>query len=62
MATMGTFDIAATVDQVSVKGIGEKYISLSSPVLSALNRQLEFVTYTNTVFHPNTADLGKFMF
>lgn len=60
MATMGTFDIAATVDQVSVKGIGEKHMSLSSQVLSALNRQLQFVTYTNTVFHPNTADFVQF--
>lgn len=32
---------------------------LSSPLLSALNRQLQFVTYTNTVFHPKTADTGK---
>ncbi|MED6258508.1 hypothetical protein ATANTOWER_008371 [Ataeniobius toweri] len=59
-ATLGTFDIAATVDRVSVKGMGEKNISLSSPDLSALNRQLQFVTYTNTMFHPKTADLVQF--
>ncbi|KAM4738258.1 beta-1,4 N-acetylgalactosaminyltransferase 1a [Anableps anableps] len=59
-ATMGTFDVAATVDRVSVKGVGEKHISLSSPVLSALNRQLQFITYTNTVFHPKTADSVQF--
>uniref|UniRef100_A0A7N9AYE8 Beta-1,4 N-acetylgalactosaminyltransferase n=1 Tax=Mastacembelus armatus TaxID=205130 RepID=A0A7N9AYE8_9TELE len=59
-ATLGTFDVAATVDRVSVKGEGEKHIILSSPRLSALNRQLQFVTYTNTVFHPKTADTVEF--
>ncbi|XP_028266539.1 beta-1,4 N-acetylgalactosaminyltransferase 1a [Parambassis ranga] len=55
-ASLGAFDVAATVDGVSIKGEGEKYMTLSSPRLSALNRQLQFVTYTNTVFHPKTAD------
>nr|XP_019944347.1 PREDICTED: beta-1,4 N-acetylgalactosaminyltransferase 1-like isoform X1 [Paralichthys olivaceus] len=59
-ATLGTFDVAATVDSVSVKGEGEKHMILSSPVLSALNRQLQFVTYRNTVFHPKTADTVEF--
>ncbi|KAM4570406.1 beta-1,4 N-acetylgalactosaminyltransferase 1a [Fundulus diaphanus] len=59
-ATLGTFDVAATVDRVSVRGMGEKHISMSSPDLSALNRQLQFVTYTNTVFHPKTADSVQF--
>uniref|UniRef100_UPI0037E9639A beta-1,4 N-acetylgalactosaminyltransferase 1a n=1 Tax=Semicossyphus pulcher TaxID=241346 RepID=UPI0037E9639A len=59
-ATLGTFDVAATVDRVSLKGAGEKHIVLSSPLLSALNRQLQFVTYTNTVFHPKTADTIQF--
>lgn len=58
-ATLGTFDVAATVDQVSITGEGEKHVTLSSPLLSALNRQLQFVTYTNTVFHPKTADTGR---
>ena len=58
-ATLGTFDVAATVDGVSVKGEGEKHMIVSSPLLSNLNRQLQFVTYTNTVFHPKTADTGK---
>lgn len=34
-------------------------MSLSSSLLLNLNRQLQFVTYTNTMFHPNTADTGK---
>ncbi|XP_029291160.1 beta-1,4 N-acetylgalactosaminyltransferase 1a isoform X2 [Cottoperca gobio] len=59
-ATLGTFNVAATVDKVSVKGEGEKHMMLSSPLLSSLNRQLQFVTYTNTVFHPKTADTVKF--
>nr|XP_057911244.1 beta-1,4 N-acetylgalactosaminyltransferase 1 isoform X3 [Doryrhamphus excisus] len=32
------------------------HMSLSSDVLTNLNRQLQFVTYTNTIFHPSTAD------
>ncbi|XP_071332295.1 beta-1,4 N-acetylgalactosaminyltransferase 1a [Trachinotus anak] len=59
-AKLGTFDVAATVDNVSVKGHGEQHMILSSPLLFALNRQLQFVTYRNTVFHPKTADTVKF--
>ncbi|CAJ1085218.1 beta-1%2C4 N-acetylgalactosaminyltransferase 1a isoform X3 [Xyrichtys novacula] len=59
-ATLGTFDVAATVDRVYVTGVGEKQMTVWSPVLSALNRQLQFVTYTNTVFHPRTADTIQF--
>ena len=57
---MGTFDIAAFVDDVTMKGEGEMQMALSSRYLSALNRQLQFVTYTNTLFHPNTADTGEY--
>ncbi|KAM6924870.1 beta-1,4 N-acetylgalactosaminyltransferase 1a [Xenentodon cancila] len=59
-ATLGTFDVAASVDKVSIKGTGEKNMTLSSPHLNALNRQLQFVTYTSTVFHPRTADSIQF--
>ncbi|XP_061592143.1 beta-1,4 N-acetylgalactosaminyltransferase 1a [Cololabis saira] len=59
-ATLGTFDVAATVDKVSIKGLREKKMTLSSPQLTALNRQLQFVTYTSTVFHPRTADSIQF--
>lgn len=58
-ATMGTFNTAALVDGVKVKGEGEMHISFMSRSLSSLNRQLEFVTYTNTLIHPNTADVGE---
>ncbi|KAM3617346.1 uncharacterized protein V6R79_005169 [Siganus canaliculatus] len=59
-ATLGTLDVAATVDGVSIEGSGEKHMILSSSSLSSLNRQLQFVTYTNTVFHPKTADTVQF--
>lgn len=57
-AALGTFDVAATVDKVLVEGDGQSHMTLTSSLLSALNRQLQFVTYTNTVFHPKTADTG----
>ncbi|CAN9516126.1 unnamed protein product [Ophioblennius macclurei] len=59
-ATLGTFDVAATVESVAIGGSGEKRMTLTSPRLAALNRQLQFVTYTSTVFHPRTADTVQF--
>ncbi|XP_078057179.1 beta-1,4 N-acetylgalactosaminyltransferase 1-like [Mustelus asterias] len=59
-ANLGTFDVAAEVDGVKVKGEGEMHLSLSSSHADNLNRQLQFVTYTNTVFNPNTADTVLF--
>ncbi|KAM9321682.1 beta-1,4 N-acetylgalactosaminyltransferase 1 [Gastrophryne carolinensis] len=58
--TIGTFDVAAEVDSVTVKGAGEKQMILSSHLLDNLNRQLQLVSYTNTIFHPNTADIVQF--
>lgn len=51
--------MAAEVDGVRIKGDGETHMTLSSSVLVHLNRQLQFVTYTNTLFHPSTADTGE---
>ncbi|XP_043362509.1 beta-1,4 N-acetylgalactosaminyltransferase 1 isoform X3 [Dermochelys coriacea] len=59
-ATLGTFDVAAVVEGVKAQGEGETRLSLSSDQLDNLNRQLQFVTYTNTLFHPNTADTVQF--
>ncbi|KAJ8017052.1 hypothetical protein DPEC_G00013750 [Dallia pectoralis] len=59
-ATLGTFDVSATVDGVSVDMVGEMHVRLSSATLSSLNRQLQFITYTNTVFHSRTADTVQF--
>ncbi|XP_061894007.1 beta-1,4 N-acetylgalactosaminyltransferase 1 isoform X1 [Entelurus aequoreus] len=55
-ASLGTLNVAAEVDGVEIRGDGETRMSLSSGLLSKLNRQLQFVTYTNTLFHPDTAD------
>nr|XP_013808127.1 PREDICTED: beta-1,4 N-acetylgalactosaminyltransferase 2 [Apteryx mantelli mantelli] len=43
-----------------VLGEGEPQLSLAAARLDHLNRQLQFVTYTNTLFHPNTADIVQF--
>ncbi|XP_069826446.1 beta-1,4 N-acetylgalactosaminyltransferase 1 isoform X2 [Dendropsophus ebraccatus] len=58
--TMGTFDVAAEVDSVTIKGTGGKQITLSSILLDNMNRQLQLISYTNTMFHPNTADTVRF--
>lgn len=58
-ATLGTLNVAAEVEAVKIKGDGEMHMTLSSSQLPNLNRQLQFVTYTNTLFHPSTADTGK---
>lgn len=55
-ASLGTFDVAAEVDEVTVEGAGQMHLSLSSAQVDNLNRQLQFITYTNTIFNPNTAD------
>lgn len=55
--TLGTLNVAAEVDGVKIKGDGEMHMTLSSSLLPNLNRQLQFVTYTNTLFHPSTVDM-----
>ncbi|KAM9523603.1 beta-1,4 N-acetylgalactosaminyltransferase 1-like isoform 3-T6 [Salvelinus alpinus] len=59
-STLGTLNVAAEVEGVKVKGDGEMHMTLTSSLLSNLNRQLQFVTYTNTLFHPSTADTVQF--
>lgn len=56
---MGTLNVAAEVNGVKIIGDGEMHMTLSSSLLPNLNRQLQFVTYTNTLFHPSTADTGE---
>ncbi|XP_071990952.1 beta-1,4 N-acetylgalactosaminyltransferase 1 isoform X1 [Engystomops pustulosus] len=58
--TLGTLNVAAEVDSVTIKGAGEKQITLCSSLLDNLNRQLQLVSYSNTVFNPNTADTVQF--
>uniref|UniRef100_A0A8C8RDB7 Beta-1,4 N-acetylgalactosaminyltransferase n=2 Tax=Pelusios castaneus TaxID=367368 RepID=A0A8C8RDB7_9SAUR len=59
-ATLGTFHTAAVVEGVTAQGEGEARLTLLSTQLDNLNRQLQFITYTNTLFHPNTADTVQF--
>ncbi|XP_049433113.1 beta-1,4 N-acetylgalactosaminyltransferase 1 [Epinephelus fuscoguttatus] len=59
-ATLGTLNVAAEIDGVKIKGDGEMHMTLSGSLLPNLNRQLQFVTYTNTLFHPSTADTVQF--
>ncbi|XP_061203786.1 beta-1,4 N-acetylgalactosaminyltransferase 1 [Neopsephotus bourkii] len=59
-ASMGTLAVAAVVEGVLLRGEGQPHLSMASTRLDHLNRQLQFVTYTNTVFHPDTADIVQF--
>ncbi|NWZ59658.1 B4GN1 acetylgalactosaminyltransferase, partial [Haliaeetus albicilla] len=59
-ATMGTLAVAAVVEGVELQGEGQPRLSLAAAHLDHLNRQLQFVTYTNTLFHPDTADIVQF--
>ncbi|XP_075757859.1 beta-1,4 N-acetylgalactosaminyltransferase 1 isoform X2 [Pelodiscus sinensis] len=59
-ASLGTFDVAAVVEGVTAQGEGDSRLSLSGARLDNLNRQLQFVTYTNTLFHPDSADTVQF--
>ncbi|XP_074990041.1 beta-1,4 N-acetylgalactosaminyltransferase 1 isoform X3 [Calonectris borealis] len=59
-ATMGTLAVAAVVEGVELQGEGQPHLSLAAARLDHLNRQLQFVTYTNTLFHPDTADIVQF--
>ncbi|KAK6319225.1 hypothetical protein J4Q44_G00104360 [Coregonus suidteri] len=59
-STLGALNVAAEVEGVKVKGDGEMHMTLMSSLLPNLNRQLQFVSYTNTLFHPSTADTVQF--
>ncbi|XP_061871474.1 beta-1,4 N-acetylgalactosaminyltransferase 1 [Colius striatus] len=57
-ASLGTLSVAAVVEGVELRGEGQPRLALAAPRLDHLNRQLQFVTYTNTHFHPDTADIA----
>lgn len=59
-ASLGTLAVAAEVEGVALQGEGQPHLSLAAAHLDHLNRQLQFVTYTNTQFHPDTADIGGY--
>ncbi|CAL1580288.1 unnamed protein product [Knipowitschia caucasica] len=59
-AGLGTLNVAAEVEAVRLRGDGDSHMTITSSALNSLNRQLQFVTYTNTQFHPSTADTVQF--
>uniref|UniRef100_S4RUY9 Glycosyltransferase 2-like domain-containing protein n=1 Tax=Petromyzon marinus TaxID=7757 RepID=S4RUY9_PETMA len=56
-AKLGVLDTVAEVGEVTLEGLGESRLSLSSPHLENLNLQLRTVTYTNTVYQPGTSEM-----
>ncbi|KAM6100960.1 beta-1,4 N-acetylgalactosaminyltransferase 1 [Pterocles gutturalis] len=59
-ASLGTLAVAGVVEGVVLRGEGQPRLSLAAARLDHLNRQLQLVTYTNTRFHPDTADILQF--
>lgn len=57
-ASLGTWDVAGEVTGVTLKGEGQPDLTLASPVLDKLNRQLQLVTYSSRSYQANTADTG----
>lgn len=59
-ASLGTWDVAGEVAGVTLTGEGQPDLTLASPVLDQLNRQLQLVTYSSRSYQPNTADTVRF--
>lgn len=57
-ASLGTWDVAGEVTGVTLTGEGQPDLTLASPVLDKLNRQLQLVTYSSRSYQANTADTG----
>ncbi|XP_066277568.1 beta-1,4 N-acetylgalactosaminyltransferase 1-like [Branchiostoma lanceolatum] len=55
-AQLGVLTTLADIPSVIVEGGGTKHLSISSGSLDHLNRQLQFLAYTNTDFDPDTVD------
>uniref|UniRef100_A0A8C5TYD8 Beta-1,4-N-acetyl-galactosaminyltransferase 1 n=1 Tax=Malurus cyaneus samueli TaxID=2593467 RepID=A0A8C5TYD8_9PASS len=58
-ASRGTLAVAAEVEGVALRGEGS-LTCLAAAHLDHLNRQLQFVTYTNTQFHPTPPTIVQF--
>uniref|UniRef100_A0A4W3K770 Glycosyltransferase 2-like domain-containing protein n=1 Tax=Callorhinchus milii TaxID=7868 RepID=A0A4W3K770_CALMI len=58
-ASKGVFNTIVDVPEDSVHGSGEKEMTITSPSLDIVNAILKHVTYTSTVYHINSADLGR---
>lgn len=57
-ASLGTWDVAGQVTGVTLTGEGQPDLTLASPGLDQLNRQLQLVTYSSRSYQTNTADTG----
>ncbi|XP_024304696.2 beta-1,4 N-acetylgalactosaminyltransferase 1 isoform X4 [Homo sapiens] len=55
-ASLGTWDVAGEVTGVTLTGEGQADLTLVSPGLDQLNRQLQLVTYSSRSYQTNTAD------
>ncbi|XP_008575640.1 PREDICTED: beta-1,4 N-acetylgalactosaminyltransferase 1 isoform X2 [Galeopterus variegatus] len=59
-ASLGTWDVAGEVTGVTLTGEGQPDLTLVSPGLDQLNRQLQLVTYSSRSYQANTADTVRF--
>ncbi|XP_024112673.1 beta-1,4 N-acetylgalactosaminyltransferase 1 isoform X2 [Pongo abelii] len=59
-ASLGTWDVAGEVTGVTLTGEGQADLTLISPGLDQLNRQLQLVTYSSRSYQTNTADTVRF--
>ncbi|CAO2582101.1 Beta-1,4 N-acetylgalactosaminyltransferase 1 [Lemmus lemmus] len=59
-ASLGTWDVAGEVEGVTLTGEGQPNLTLASPGLDRLNRQLQLVTYSSRSYQANTADTVRF--
>lgn len=57
-ASLGTWDVAGEVTGVTLNGEGQPDLTLTSPGLDHLNRQLQLVIYSSQSYQANTADTG----
>ncbi|XP_047406567.1 beta-1,4 N-acetylgalactosaminyltransferase 1 isoform X2 [Sciurus carolinensis] len=59
-ASLGTWDVAGQVTGVTLTGEGQPDLTLASPGLDHLNRQLQLVTYSSRSYQTNTADTAQY--
>ncbi|XP_044535475.1 beta-1,4 N-acetylgalactosaminyltransferase 1 [Gracilinanus agilis] len=59
-ASLGTWDVAGEVEGVTLRGEGQPELTLSSPELDRLNRQLQLVTYSSRSYELDSADTARF--
>ncbi|XP_013972669.2 beta-1,4 N-acetylgalactosaminyltransferase 1 isoform X2 [Canis lupus familiaris] len=59
-ASLGTWNVAGEVTGVTLNGEGQPDLTLTSPGLDHLNRQLQLVIYSSQSYQANTADTVRF--